>query len=298
MRSQRRNWALQITTLVVATSCFLVMSSSLLISQNLKKILTLWGEDIQMTVYISPEIEAAQKEKIEEFFRSEKGIKGGRLVTQDEALRDFRGQLATYAPDLAQDEDLLKLIPASYQVSLDSSLSSAEQVALLKSSAESLKKFPGVEEVSYGQDWVEKYSTFVSVIQRSFEVLGLILVAASIFVMSNVVRALVQSRLEEIEVLELIGATPGMIRKPFLIQGLRMGLLAGGLSLLFTFAAFKAVQSIFLNQLSFLRLGNQLQFLGPVSILLFLLGGTLLGLCGSYLSVRKINDGWAASRRA
>ena len=95
MRMQKRSWALQITTLIVATSCFLVMSSSLLISQNLKKILTLWGEDIQMTVYISPDIEAAQKEKIEEYFRSEKGIKEGKLISQDEALHDFRGQLST-----------------------------------------------------------------------------------------------------------------------------------------------------------------------------------------------------------
>jgi cell division transport system permease protein len=297
MRMKKRSWVLQITTLIVATACFLVMSSSLLISQNLKKVLTLWGEDIQMTVYISPDIEPAQKEKIEEYFRSEKRIKEGKLITQAEALHDFRGQLATYAPDLAQDEDLLKLIPASYQVSLDSSLTSTEQVALLKSSAENLKKLPGVEEVSYGQDWVEKYSTFVSVIQRSFEILGLILIAASIFVMSNVVRALVQSRQEEIEVLELIGATPSMIRKPFLVQGLQMGLLAGAFSLLLSYGAFKAVQSVFMNQLSFLRLGNQLQFLTPVSLVLFLIAGTLLGLCGSYLSVRKINDGWAASRR-
>ena len=77
-----------------------------------------------------------------------------------------------------------------------------------------------------------------------------------------------------------------------------MGLLAGGLSLILSFAAFKAVQSIFMNQLSFLRLGNQLQFLNPVTVILFLVAGTALGLCGSYLSVRKINDGWAASRRA
>lgn len=298
MRSAARSRALTVATLIVATACFLAMSSSLLIAQNLKRVLTLWGEDIQMTVYVSPDLDLPQKQKLEEFLHAQKGVRESRPVTQAEALQDFRAQLSTYAPDLAQDDELVKLIPASYQISLDPALSSDEQVDLLKQLAVSLKQMPGVDEVSYGQEWVEKYATFVRIVELTIQIFGAVLIAASVLVMSNVIRALVQNRREEIEVLELIGATAGMIRRPFLMQGFRLGLVAAGLALLLSFGAFKAVQSVFLTHLSFLRLGDQLQFFHPVVWIFFLFAGGGLGVLGSYLSVRKINDGWAASRRA
>lgn len=294
----KNHLALKISTLIVATACFTVMAGALLISQNLKRVLTYWGQDIQMTVYLSQELEPAQKQKIEDFFKTHSEIKEAKLITQEKALGDFRQQLATYAPELVKDDDLLRLIPASYQISLDSSLSAQQQVETLKALAPEIKKIEGVDDVSYGQDWVEKYSTFVAVVQVLVQILSGIILFASVFVMSNVVRALVQSRREEIEVLELIGATPTMIRRPFLIQGFQMGLLASSCALVVCFVGFKFVHSVFMNQLSFLQLGNQIEFLHILTVMAFLVAGTLLGGLGSYLCVRRLNDGWAASQRA
>jgi cell division transport system permease protein len=298
MKTSRRNWALQLSTLIVSTACFVVMGGALLFSQNLKHILTLWGEDIQMTVYLSPDLTQAQQTRIEQFLKNEPHVKDVSLVTQEKALNDFRSQLATYAPDLVKDDDLLKLIPSSYQLNLDSQLDSRQQIVTLQSIAAQAKTLEGVDEISYGQDWVEKYSVFVTVIQWVIEALALIIVCASVFVMSNVIRALVSSRREEIEVMELVGATAAMIRKPFLIQGAQMGFFASALSVFICFGFFKLVQSVFIHQLSFLQLSSQLRFLSLPGVVSFVLAGTAVGALGSYLCVRKINDGWAASQRA
>ncbi|MBU1570573.1 MAG: hypothetical protein KKE00_08690 [Proteobacteria bacterium] len=68
--SLKRNWTLQFSTLLVVTACYLVVCSSLLLSQNFKKILTVWGEDLQMTVYLSENAESSDiaevQRKIEE----------------------------------------------------------------------------------------------------------------------------------------------------------------------------------------------------------------------------------------
>lgn len=294
---KKKNLALQISTLVVTTACFAVMAFTLLFSQNLKSILTLWGEDIQMTVYLSSELTLQQQGAVEAILKSEKNVRDVVLITQEKALGDFRTQLASYAPDLAKDDELLKLIPASYQLSLNTDISSAEQLQRLKEIAFKAKGLEGVEDVSFGQDWVEKYSSLVSAARWITQILAFIILCAAVFVMSNVIRSLVHGRREEIEVMELFGATSAMIRKPFLIQGVWMGAVSAALSVGICFATFEFLRSVSINQLSFLRLSGHLHFLNFIEIFLFVIIGAILGALASYLCVRKLNDGWAASQR-
>lgn len=294
MRVPKKNVALNISTLIVVTACFVVMGGALLLSQNLQKILTLWGDDIQMTVYLSEDTTEDSRLKIENFLKSKPQVGDVRFITQEKALTDFRQQLATYAPDLAQDDDLLKLIPSSLQVSLASSVAAQDQVQVLASLAEQVKELDDVDEVSYGQDWVEKYSALVRTVELSIQGLGFVIVLASIFVMSNAIRASIEARREEISVLELIGATSTMIRRPFLMNGAFLGGISSAIALGVCFGIFVGVKGLFLQQLSFLQLGHHLSFLSiPLSVL-FVILGVALGSFGSYLCVRRINDGWAA----
>lgn len=297
MKTAQKNKALYFSTMMISTACFAVMCASLLFSQNLKDVLTLWGQDIQMTVYLSSENTDAENQKIAEHLKGFKNVQHVELITQEKALSDFRGQLASYAPDLAKSDDLLKLIPASYQVALSAGISAEEQLTSLKEIASSIKSFDGVDEVSYGQDWVEKYSVFVSSIQWIVIIMALTIVLASVFVMSNSLRAFVYSKREEIEVMELVGATTNMIRKPFLIQGAQMGLVSACLALAICFVGFQYVHGFFTHQLSFLHLGSQIKFFNFSAVVMFAFGGIIIGAISSYLCVRKINDGWSASQR-
>ena len=71
MRPRPSQIALKISTLVVVTACFVVMGGALLISQNFRNILTLWGEDMQMTVYLDPDISSVGREGIENKLKTE-----------------------------------------------------------------------------------------------------------------------------------------------------------------------------------------------------------------------------------
>jgi len=296
MRNPTKNWALKISTLVVATACFAVMSASLLLAQNFKNLLTLWGEDVQMTVYLSQDISDKGRQDIEEKLKASGKVGDIRLITQQIALTDFRAQLASYAPDLSQDEELLKLIPASLQVRLASDISAADQTKELQALAAQIRPLQGVDEVSYGQDWVEKYSALVSVLETTMRLLGIVIVAAALFVISNAIRASVQSRKEEIIVLEMIGATYSMIRKPFLVEGAVLGAVSSALALVICFVLYTGIKGLLVSKLSFLQLGEHLQFLSPAFLILFVIGGAALGAFGSYLCIRRINDGYAGSQ--
>lgn len=294
MGSLKRNWTLQFSTLLVVTACYLIVCGSLLLSQNLRKILTVWGEELQMTVYLSENAESPDIEGLQKKIESNPGVGKIRFVSKDKALDEFRVQMASYAPDLLTEKDLLTLIPASFQVSLSESLKAADHLKVLESLAGVLKSEKTVSEVSYGQDWVQKYSHFLFYFEKACQALGVIIFCAALFVLSNVIRASVQSRRQEIEVLELIGATPAMIRRPFMVEGALMGLVSSIGAVATAYFGYNQAVGFFANELQFLQLAQHFHFLGTGLILFFCGAGTLLGAFGSYLCVRQINDGWAA----
>lgn len=299
MRPPQKNLALKFSTLIVVTACFVVMSASLLLSKNFRNILTHWGEDVQLTVYLSSDMSAQGRDELVQFFKNHKEIGDFTLVTQEKALTDFRAQLASYAPEISQDEELLKMIPSSYQVKLKTEVPTDAQSQVLQNIAAELKARSGIDEVSYGQDWVEKYGAFVSAINLSLNLVGFVVLCASIFVMSNAIRASVQVHRDEIVVKEMIGATASMIRKPFLKEGALLGLVSSTLAVAICFGMYTVGKSIVNTRLSFLRLGEQINFLSPWMVASLIIGGTTLGALGSYLCVRRINDGYAAaSQRA
>ena len=295
IRSLKRNWTLQFSTLIVVTACYLVVCGSFLLSQNLQKILTVWGEELQMTVYLSENSESSEIESLQKKIETNPNVGTVHFVSKERALNDFRVQMASYAPDILNEKDLLSLIPASFQVTLSNSLKAVDHLKVLNALAGTLKAEKTVAEVSYGQEWIQKYGQFLYYFEKACQALGIIIFCAALFVLSNVIRASVQSRRQEIEVLELIGATPAMIRRPFMIEGALIGFVSSVLAVGVCYFAYANTLRFFENELNFLQLSQHLHFLGLTLIAAFCLAGTLLGALGSYLCVRQINDGWAAS---
>lgn len=298
MRPRPSQFALKISTLVVVTACFVVMGAALLISQNFRNILTLWGEDMQMTVYLDPDISTAGREGIENKLKSSGKVGSIKFINQESALIDFRTQLASYAPEITKDEELMRLIPASLQVSLAKDIQPADQSQVLQQLALLVKELEGVDDVSYGQEWIAKYSAFVGVVEKTLNLLGVIILMAALFVISNVVRATIHNRKEEIVVLEMIGATPRMIRKPFLREGAFLGFASAALGVLICFGLYQVLRGLIIERLSFFQLGEHLSFLSPSMIIIFILGGALLGALASYLCVRRLNDGFAGAQES
>lgn len=297
MRSAPKNMTLKVSTFVVLTACFSVMLTSLLVASNFKNILTMWGEDVQMTVYLAPTVNEQRRESIQAFLQRTGKVGSITYISAEKALTDFRAQLASYAPDLGQDDDLLKVIPASFQVKLASSVPAQEQMQVLQDLSLRLKSWEGIDDISYGQDWVEKYGALVSTIEYTMQALGMVIMVASMFVMSNAIRASVQNRHDEISVLEMIGATYSYIRKPFLLEGALLGGASAAIATVICFLAYVATKNLLVTKLSFIQLGQYLSFISPLYVIGIIVGGTILGAFGSYICVRNINDGWASSSR-
>jgi len=146
---------------------------------------------------------------------------------------------------------------------------------------------PLVQDIQYGQDWLESLDRLFTILNFAALVLGVTLSLAAIFIISNTIKITVMARKEELEIMRLVGATEGFIRLPFLVEGIIQGLagavislcLLGGLHALLASHPERTLLKILdLDSLAFLPLSA----IGAI-----LLGGMVLGGMGSLASVGK-----------
>ena len=159
----------------------------------------------------------------------------------------------------------------------------------------SITKIFGVDDISYGQSWVENYAALVKSFSYSSLLLIAVLLAGSLFVVGNSIRNSISLRREEIEILELVGATRSMIMMPYIFEGAIMGFFASALSCGICYLIFVWQASIINSSLGFWGLGSQFGYLAADKVFLLLLLGIVFGAFGAFLCVRKLSNGWAAS---
>lgn len=284
------------TTLILAAS-FSVVTSVVLVGQNMQRILTLWGESMQMTLYLSENATPEATQYLKEHLLADRELDKVQFVSREEALGQFKEQMASYAPDLLSDNDLLKLIPPSFQFSLSQKINPEDQLSVMQTVANRLRIQPGVEDVSYGQDWVKSYSQITMAVRWAGLVTISVILAAAIFVISNCLRSSIYQRKEEIEVLELIGATSRYIRLPFLKEGIALCFLGAVIGLSVSYGFFYFAQNAMKGQLSLLQISQHIRFLDVSSIFGILMGAVLIGWISALSCLRTLNDGWAASKK-
>ena len=113
---------------------------------------------------------------------------------------------------------ILVTLPASIEAVIAPGMEAGKQIEALKQAAALVKNLAGVTDVSYGQSWVENYSALVALLQQLgincyFDIWFFLLIVG------NSIRHAISQRIEEIEILELVGATRLMIQLPYIFEG-------------------------------------------------------------------------------
>ncbi len=91
---------------------------------------------------------------------------------------------------------------------------------------------PAIDEVRNRKDDTQKLLTITSAVKWAMGLLTILLVLASVLLISNTIRLSLFSRRREVEVMKLVGATDWFIRWPFVIEGVVLGAIGGGLAVL------------------------------------------------------------------
>jgi cell division transport system permease protein len=261
---------------------FLIVGIFLIISRNLGAVVAEWKEQFQVTVFledgITPEQLALAKKRIE----SERAVRAMSYTSKEEALQNFKRELKG-------KESLLEglgenPIPASLQLRIHEAYQTPEG---LKQFTASLARLEGVEDVLYGQEWVDRIMDAIRMLRLLGLSVGLALGLASLLIVSNTIRLAVYARAEEIEIMRLVGATKLHIRAPFLLEGMIQGGLGAAIALTLLFGAYQAALwqlQLTAGQIFGMGMGT---FFDARSAATMLLAGAGVGAFGSLISVGR-----------
>jgi len=152
--------------------------------------------------------------------------------------------------------------------------------------AEFAMKLPGVEDATYKRDVTDKILVLSHGIKVSGLVIGLLLVAGTMLIVSTTIRLTIYARRREIRIMQLVGATNWFIRAPLLFEGGFQGIVGGILSAILLCAGYALLRSFVADNLQFIQLVYSAQFV-IVFALGLVLAGALFGVAGALLSANR-----------
>jgi cell division transport system permease protein len=204
-------------------------------------------------------------------------------VSPEKGLEQFRDQSGFGASLEGFDENplpwVLEVVPATAQGT--SPEAQAERLATW------LEELDGVDLVQVDTKWLQRLDRILDLGHAVVGVLGLFFSLAVVVIVANTIRLDVAARVEEIQVLSLVGASDSFIRQPFMYSGFWYGLLGSVLALLLLGLSLVYLSSPISRLLD--AYGSAADLTGPglMEALVVLLGGGLLGLLGAALAVQR-----------
>lgn len=278
----RQNPFVNLLTITTITLALLIIALFLLVVVNLEGVTEQWSTRVQVTAYFTAEVPSPQLEPLNQRIRSMPEVDRVSYVGREAALQRFRERLRG-------QESLLQgvtadVMPASLEITLKRRFRTSEAVEQF---VRRLREIPGIGEVQYGEEWVRKFSTFMSFLRLLGLLIGGFMVMAVLFIVSNTIRLTVYARRDEIELLSLVGATRFFIKAPFLIEGIVQGAAGGLLAVVILGGCYLALLQNGGNFLGFGPAMESLRFLPPGYLAGIIGGGVLLGFIGSITSLRR-----------
>lgn len=260
-----------LSALGIVTIAFSLFAFGLfgLVAINIRRALEQVEERVEVRAFISDSTEiesvAAAMKDIGEFPE----VARVDYLSKEQALERARKEMGEFA-----DVFEAGVLPASIEVHLRPGMRSP---AVVKSIADRIKTYRFVDDVRYGEEWVEKLYRLRNIATVAGIALGVAFAAVAVIIIGATIRMTVLARAKEISIMRLVGATDMFIRLPFLIDGLVKGVLGGLLALLFVWVANRVVNEYFIQTIWFDR---EMVFVGVVA-------GALMGVLGSLVSVGR-----------
>ena len=295
-----RNKMFSLASIATMSACIFLFGLFFSILVNFQYIIKSAEEGVAITVLFNDDATEEQKKEIGEQLESRDDVSEVKYVSADDAWAEFQKDYFGDNPELAEGfkddnplahsdnyEVYMKTVKGNNKDLIAKSKSlSATQQDLVKF-AQSLD---GVRQVNKSDVVANTLSSVNMLVADVSIAIIAILLGVSIFLISNTVTTGITVRKEEIAIMKYIGAKDFVVRSPFVIEGLIIGLFGAVIPLaLLYFLYDKAVVyimekfSILKNIITFLPVGNVYIYLLPIGLAM----GIGIGFLGSYFTVRK-----------
>ena len=260
-----------LSTLSVTTIAFSLFALGLfgLVALNIREALERLEDRVEIRAFVAEGTPGEDVAQAASDIANFPEVASADLVTQEQALKRAQSELGEF-----RDVFEGAVLPASIDLRLKPG---QRDPATVKRVAERVKTYSFVDDVRYGEEWIEKLYRLRNVAGIAGLVLGVVFAAVSVIIIGATIRMAVLARAKEISIMRLVGATDGYIRRPFLVEGFAKGVMGGVLALVLTWVAQTLINKYVIQTVYF----------DARVVVLGILFGALIGLLGSAVSVGR-----------
>lgn len=248
-----------------------VLGLFLIIIGNLNFITDVLLSQVEVTVFLEEGLSEEGIFQIKTTLQSYASVDSVHFVSREEALKILEEKLKGNIP--VKENPLLN--------SLEVSVRDPEKISEIASKAEKLK---GVHHVKYGKREYDKLRSFSSFINKVGSGFTILMIVITMLIVTNTIRLTIYARKQEIDIMQLVGATRWFIRWPFIMEGLVYGFFGSILAVIILFLSYRAFTAWVFRSLPFIPL---IPSLSLYTALALLITGIVMGFIASLFSVSR-----------
>ncbi|HAV93141.1 TPA: hypothetical protein DCW38_08195 [candidate division WOR-3 bacterium] len=267
-----KNKSMNLITVGIITISIFIFGLFIAGTANLLNVIKLAEDRIEMIVYLNDNLDENGIKLLDEQISTILGVQNTEFVSKEQALENFKKDMSENSPLLSAFES--NPLPASIKVTVSMAYKTPEY---LKEISNKINLFGGVEDIDYGSEWIDDLDRLIKILFFIDIILGIIITLSSVFVVFNTIRLTVYARKEQIDIMDLVGATETYIELPYIIEGVVHGLFGSVISTLILYSLFSFIQT---------RIPNVI-FLNSSLVFFLILFGMILGFTGSFMSVKQ-----------
>jgi cell division transport system permease protein len=207
------------------------------VAQSLKK-------SIDVEVFLM-DLDERTTDELSERLQDNELVQKVTYISKDSAAAVFEKEFGSAGSSLAD----LKFLPASFKLNIDPNA----QISQVDSLVRQVQSYRGVDEVRFNQQLLKRIESNFQMAAMVGGGLGILILLASMILVFNTIRLTIYAKRDLIKAMKLVGATNGFIRRPFVVEGIIQGIIAGLLAVGIMYLGFHYLLPEYLPQLGVLE---------------------------------------------
>ena len=286
IRNLFKNKKSTISSLVIMMATMLMFGVFFIIGQNVNYIMKTIEEDQGMQVFIIKDANIEEVEEIKGMISNIDGVATTEIFTKQDAFdqmkarfKDHADVIDGYGVDIFPDSIIVKL------TDLEKSAEVQEQIKQIK-----INDKDYIDEIRSSDKTINALINIANGVKIITGVLLILLVAISVFIISNTIKLTVHARRKEISIMKYVGATNSFIRWPFIVEGIIIGILSAIFTILVIYGGYTIIIQKIIQSMAQAHISVSLLSFNDLykTILIVYFGlGIGIGIVGSSISMRK-----------
>lgn len=279
VKSLWKNRTMSIASVAVLISCLLLTGIAILLSMNMESTMKSIEGNNSVTVYLDDGLPQLTAIEVGEEIRRMENIADCQFVAKDDALKDMMeglGDDGTVLNGLSGSDNFL---PDAYKISMVDLQKYDETI-------QAITEIKGVNRYTDYSSIADKLNNLDKLIRYCSIAIVAVLAVVSLFIIANTVKVTMFSRRVEINIMKSVGATNWFVRVPFIVEGLLIGLISGGVSGAVLYLAYDKIAQVVYSIVPFLSIVD----ISPYTWYVFggyALAGALFGIMGGVISIGR-----------